>query len=395
MRSHNLALALRVVTQADGPVSRTGIARTTGLTRASASTLVDALVAGGLLREVPLPPTARSGRPATGLVPSPTGPLGLGLAVDVDALAVCLVGLDGTVHGQEVLAGNVRGRPPEEVLARLTRAARQLVDGAPGPVCGATVALPGLVHPDGERLLRAPNLGWHDVPVLELLRRGDVLADLPLALDNEADLAALAEAGRSAGDFVYLSGEVGIGAGLVLDGTLHRGARGWSGEVGHLTVDRLGPRCGCGARGCLEQYAGTEVLLRRAGLPGPATGSGAERLVEQALRGRRPVLTALDRAGHALGLVLAGVVNLLDLDEVVLGGSLGPLAPWLTPPIEAELREHVLWAGLQVPTVRAATSGRHAVVVGAGLAAGTRVRDDPGGWLARTPARGRRDQIVS
>ena len=387
LRGHNLALALQVVSDGPGPVSRAGIATRTGLTRATASTLADALLVAGLVREVPLPPTARSGRPATGIELSPDGPVGLGLAVHVDHLAVVVVGLDGAVRAREVVPGDQRGTRPRDVLHVAAAVAGRLVERVGLEVCGATVAVPGLVDPDGRRLLRAPNLGWGDVPVLALLAAEPALAGLPLRLDNEADLAALAEMRFCLGDVVYLSGEVGIGAGVVLGGRLHRGGRGWSGEIGHLTVDRRGPVCSCGARGCLEQYAGQEAVLRRAGLatavaPGQGDDPAVRRLVELAGEGCPRVLRALDGAGQALGVVLAGVVNLLDLDEVVLGGTLALLAPWLVPPIEAQLADHVLWSALQLPVVRAARSGPDAVVTGAALSALDVVRSDPAGWAA-------------
>lgn len=390
VRGHNLALAFQVVAEAGGPVSRAQVAAATGLTRATASTLADALLAGGLLTERPLPPTERSGRPAVGLELSPHGPAGLGLVIDVDHLAATVVDLAGTVRAELVRPGDQRGARPGDVLRRLGRLAEQVVTEAGLEIAGATVAVPGLVDPAGCRLLRAPNLGWRDVDVLDRLRRTSVLEGVALRLDNEADLAALAELPLAAPSFAYLSGEVGIGAGLVLDGRLHRGSRGWSGEVGHLTVDRAGPLCSCGARGCLEQYAGQEALLRRAGLPAlPATGlshdPAVRRLAERASAGARPVLRALDEAGRALGVVLAGVVNLLDLDELVLGGSLAPLAPWLVPGVEAELRDHVLWSDLGLPTVRAARCGPDAVVRGAALAALAPVRTDPVRWLVTRP----------
>ena len=391
LRSHNLGLALRLVAGSPGPVSRAQVAAATGLTRATASTLAEALLAGGLLVEGPLPPTERSGRPATGLRLAGASPAGLGLAIDVDHVAACVVDLSGTVRARRVVAGDQRGARAADVVRRVARLAARTAVEAGLPLAGATVAVPGLVDPGGRRLLRAPNLGWQDVGVLDLLAKDPLLAPLRLRMDNEADLATLAEAPYARGDFAYLSGEVGLGAGIVLDGRLHRGGRGWSGEIGHLTVDRRGPRCSCGARGCLEQYAGQEALLRRSGLPVAAAASrpvpepAVRRLVELAEAGRRPVLRALDDAGHALGVVLAGVVNLLDLDEVVLGGSLALLAGWLVPGIELELARHVLWSSLALPVVRPSRSGANAVVEGAARASTEALLADPAGWLAGRP----------
>lgn len=383
-------MALGLVATSPTPVTRSQVAAATGLTRATSSTLAEALIGGGLLTEVLLPPTARSGRPATGLQLAADGPGGLGLAIDVDHMSACVVDLSGAVRARVVVASDQRGARPGDVVRRLAALAVRAVEQAALPLAGATVAVPGLVGPDGRRLLRAPNLGWQDVAVLDLLSRHPLLAEVPLGMDNEADVAALPEVPHSTGDFVYLSGGVGIGAGVVLAGRLHRGRRGWSGELGHLTVDPRGPTCSCGARGCLEQYVGHEALLRRAGLPvtapdGQAGDPAVPDLAELASAGRRPVLSALESAGHALGVVLAGVVNLLDLDEIVLGGSLAPVTAWLLPGIEAELTRHVLWSELGLPVVRASRTGPDAVVLGAALASTQALLADPAAWLRPRP----------
>ncbi|WP_410050109.1 ROK family protein, partial [Actinomadura sp. CNU-125] len=94
---------------------------------------------------------------------------------------------------------------------------------------------------------------------------------MPAEYDNEANLAALGElwfgGGTRLGDFVHVSGEIGIGAGIVVDGRVFRGAHGFAGELGHLVADPSGPSCPCGGRGCLEQIAGQDALLRAAGIP--------------------------------------------------------------------------------------------------------------------------------
>jgi predicted NBD/HSP70 family sugar kinase len=379
---------LRHVAASPRPVSRAWIAGATGLTRATVSALVDDLIGGRLLTEVEPAPRAGAGRPANGLTLAIDGPAGLGLEINVDYLAACVVDLAGDVRQRLVQPGDQRPRTPDEVFADLAGLAAKARDGAVGDgltLAGAAVAVPGLVDADG-RVRLAPNLGWRDVPVRDALALLDNLAGpagafaLPLRVDNEANLAALGElhaapAGRH--NFVYVSGEIGIGAGIVLDGALFRGARGWSGELGHMTVDQDGPPCHCGSRGCLERYAGQEVLL---GAIGPERDPG--RLAEQAAAGDRAALRALGAAANALGVTLAGVVNLLDVDTVVLGGVYAPLAPWLGPPVQRELRSRVLTAQWSPVTVRPSVLGGAAAVVGAAGSVVRAVRDHPAAWLA-------------
>ncbi len=390
LRAHNLGLVLRHVATSGRPLSRAGVAAGTGLTRATVSALVDDLLAGRLLAEVEPAPRTGAGRPAAGLVLAADGPAGLGLEINVDYVAACVVDLAGAVRHRAVHHADQRPAGPQAALdgvARLARAARAAAERDGLVLAGAALAVPGLVTGDG--LVRlAPNLGWRDVDAGGALRRGAALADLPVSVDNEANLAALGElhAGPpGATSFLYVSGEIGIGAGIVLDGALYRGARGWSGELGHVPVRPDGPVCRCGGRGCLERYAGQEAILHVAG-PGDGTADAAlHRLARRAGAGDPATLRALTDAADALGVVVAGVVNLLDVDTVVLGGIYAPLAAWLRPGIEAEIGRRVLTADWSPVAVRASALGGEAAVVGAAGSVVRAVRDDPARWLATAP----------
>jgi predicted NBD/HSP70 family sugar kinase len=243
------------------------------------------------------------------------------------------------------------------------------------PVRGIGVAVPGLVDL-GEQVLRlAPNLGWTDVPVVERLRSYAVTHwPCPVVLDNEANLAALGELWRgghaSTDSFVLVNGDVGVGAGVVLDGRLHRGSRGFGGELGHLTVAPDGPECRCGARGCLEQVAGLDFILRQAGVrDAPRTGEDAVApLLTRLRRGDVRAAAAVRQAGEALGVGVAALVNLFDVDTVVLGGVFAPLFPWLDEPLQTVVRRRVLSAPWAPLTVRPSDLGRDAAVIGAAYA---------------------------
>ncbi|MEE6257327.1 ROK family protein [Plantactinospora sonchi] len=385
LREHNLALVLRHIANAPHPPSRAAVAATTGLTRATVSTLVDDLITGRLLTEVDPTPRSGAGRPALGLVLAGHGPVGLGLEVNVDYLAACLVDLTGTVRHRAVRRMDLRPVPPADALALvadLISEAGAEADRRDLLLAGTALAVPGLVTADGVVRL-APNLGWRDVDVPALLGGHPVLAGRGLTVDNEANLAALGELHASSaadsGNFIYISGEVGIGAGIVLHNSLFRGARGWSGELGHVPVHPEGRPCRCGGRGCLEQYAGQEAILGGAGL----TGAPVARLVEAAERADPVACQALADAAGALGVAVAGVINLLDVDTVVLGGVYAPLAPWLAPPVRAEIGRRVLTAAWSPVTVRAALLGGDAAALGAAGSVVRTVLDQPARWLAR------------
>mgnify|MGYP001091642644 CR=1 FL=1 len=389
LREHNLALVLRHVAAAPRPPSRAELAAATGLTRATVSTLVDELITGRLLTEVDPTPRSGAGRPALGLALAGDGPVGLGLEINVDYLAACLVDPTGAVRHRRTRRLDLRPVPPADVLAmvaELITEAGAEADRQDLRLAGTALAVPGLVTADGVVRL-APNLGWRDVDVPALLGGHPVLAAGSFTVDNEANLAALGELRAWAPDpatFIYISGEVGIGAGIVLHGSLFRGARGWSGELGHVPVHPQGRPCRCGGRGCLEQYAGQEAILAGAGL----AGSPVSRLVEAAERDDPAALRALAEAASALGVAVAGVINLLDVDTVVLGGVYAPLARWLAPPVEAEIRRRVLTAAWSPVTVRAALLGGDAAALGAAGSVVRAVLEQPARWLA-TPGGGR------
>src|SRR3954454_19674699 len=266
MRRRNLARVMHAVS-AEGPLSRAAVASRIGLTRAAVSTLVDELIRSGLLDELGPERPGRVGGPGSALAVSGHVRAGIGAEVGVDHLAVCAVDLRGAVRARAVRHGPNRGRAAEQVTRELTKLVRQVVTEAEQDglwAAGLAVAVPGLVARDGRTVVRAPNLDWHDTDLGALLPE-----DFPLTVGNEANFGALAELWLGDGtprDFLHVSAEIGIGAALVVDGQLLRGTRGFAGELGHVPVRPDGPRCACGGRGCLEQYAGEEAVLRAAGL---------------------------------------------------------------------------------------------------------------------------------
>ena len=389
LRSHNLALVLQHIADNE-PVTRARIAQATSLTKATVSSLVDDLVSARLVTE--LGPEARGevGRPGSALALNRTGFVGVGLEINVDYVAVCVTDLVGRVRYLRTRPRDNRGQPPTRVLGRAARMARTAMQAAEAEsltVAGLAVAVPGLVE-TGQGLLHvAPNLEWVDVPVAQTLRDRLAPRDLPVMVDNEANLAALGElwfgGHERLTDFVHISGEIGVGGGIVVGGELFRGASGFAGEVGHVTVQPDGPRCRCGARGCLEQVAGQEALLRAAGLTGAAgtsigkpRGSVAE-LVARARAGEPGTLAAIESAGRALGIGVAAMVNVVDPSTVLLGGLYASLEPWLRKPLQEELRERVISQSWAPVRVLAGTLGPDAAVRGAAGAVIREVLSNP------------------
>ena len=358
--------------------SRGEIARATGLTKGTVTVLVQELQRLGLVVELGSQADGRVGRPRRALGLDGEHHCGIGLELNVDYIAVCVADLLQRVRFHRVEAVDNRGVPASEALDRAARLAATALDAAAAKgltAAGIGVAVPGMVRVADGTLLLAPNLGWTEVSVAsELATRLDGSAP-PILIDNEANLAALGElwlgVGAGAGDYVHVSGEIGVGAGIVVDGALFRGSRGFAGEVGHVVVDPGGEPCSCGGRGCLERVAGQEAILRAAGLavsPGTRLGYGESTvpvLVERLEAGDPQALAAVADAGRALGSALSDVVNVLDADTIVLGGLYATLAPWLAEPLERSLAQQVVASTWRPVQVRASELGPDAAVRGA------------------------------
>ena len=381
LRAANLAVVMHAVTSMDEP-SRADVAASTGMTRSTVSRLADELIAGGLVQEL-TPISGQRGRPATPLVAARRTVAALGCEVGVGHLTARVVDLAGQLLAHRHQVVDLAGWPASESLTQLARLAQEAVaaSGA-STLVGVGLAVPGLVSPDGREVLQAPNLGWSDLaPAPLLAEAGLAAAATSLELINEADAAAVTLAqvapGRPAvrDGFLYVSGSVGIGSAAVLRGEVTTGRHGWAGELGHLCLDPAGERCGCGATGCVETFAGRRAVLRAAG------ADDLDGLLAQLSADDPRAVEAVRRAGVALGVAIAGALNLLDLQEVVLGGFPAVLGNRVVPAIESELRARVLsyrYAPVRVGLEdggewRAATGSAHRVLAG--------LISDPAGWL--------------
>ncbi len=382
VRRANLGVVLRHVA-ATGSRSRAQIAAETGLTRGTVSSLVSELIACDLLRETGETTSPRGvGRPGAALELSDVV-VGVGLEVNVDYVAVSVEDLTGVVRYERRFNRDNRGSAASVVLDRIGTAARDALDAAAleglRPV-GVTVAVAGLVEEASGAVVLAPNLGWVDLPVAAEL---EARLGLPVVVENESNLAALAEhwTGAAVGldDFVCVFGEVGVGGGIVLGGRLFRGTHGFGGEFGHISVDPEGRACACGSRGCVETLVGQESIARAAGIS-PVAGrprSLTDELVRRAEEGAPAVVRTLDDAGRWLGVALASAFNLLDLQAVVLGGCFGPLAPWLADGVRATLEQRSLAARSGSFAVLPSAFGDGAAVRGAAALPLRRVLDAP------------------
>lgn len=323
----NAARVLRLVHE-DGPISRAELTRRTGLNRSTILALVGELADLGLVHEEAPP----AGGPGTGVGrPSPVVRASADVVVaaavvEIDAVTVALVGLDGSVRERRSAAQDEppsAGEAVRVVAGLVADATAAASEDAPVRVVGIGVAVPGTVRAEDGTVHHAPHLGWHDEPI------AGPLADrtgLPVSAANDANLGAWAErlagSARGVDDLVYLNGGAsGIGGGVISAARPLGGADGYAGELGHTFVAANGIRCHCGAVGCLETEASREALT-------DATGTAPDDLtaLAEVLAERRPEVEAVvDRQVSALATALRNAIHTVNPEVVVLGGFLGVL----------------------------------------------------------------------
>jgi len=390
MRQANEGAVLERVRRS-GACSKAELSRVLGLTPASAGMIVSSLLAEGLLEPVGTGESRGGRRPDLYRLRA-EGLYSCGIDVERGGFDVLLLDLAGRVAGvkhAELPQGD--GFPAFAVRAARALSALLRETGVPaGRLAGIGLSVPGYVDAHRRRIVRAPNLGWHDEDAEGPLRRallaeaeigsgpagGDGYQDganeVPLFLENEALAAAIGEhwAGACQGDDDFLCIDVGtgIGAGLFVHGRPFRGASGLAGEIGHVTVNADGPLCGCGRTGCLETLAATPRLLEALGLPERPDARARDLLAfaESADPAKRAVVEPLLAAtARRLGAAAAPLVNALNPSRVVFGRDMAVYGARLLPGILEELRRDALAESFSDTRVSVTELGGRASAVGA------------------------------
>lgn len=385
VRRANLSAIVREL-HLRGSLSRSELVAWTGLTRSAIRSLVGDLVAGDFVAEDDAVRLGTPGRPSpqVGLVADRIVVIALEIAVN--SLAVAIVGLGGQVHWKERVDRPRAHSSVDDIVSDLADLVARAQEQRPSDAVpiGVGVAVAGLVRPTDGVVAVGPNLGWNDVPLGERLKSALGL-DVPIAVANEADLGALAEtrrgAARGADDVLYVHGEVGVGGGIIVGGRALSGISGFAGEIGHMPINPDGRPCHCGSVGCWETEIGEGALLERAGYPLEGGRMSVSALIADAAEGRPESLAALDAVGRWLGIGLAGLVNILNPQIVVLGGLFSPAFPYLAPSMTAALDARALVASRRLVSVVPAALGVDAPLLGAAELAFEPLLADPVAWV--------------
>ncbi|WP_377640508.1 ROK family protein [Oryzobacter terrae] len=324
-RRQNLSLVLQTLRRL-GPTSRAQLAREVGVTKVTMSDLVTQLMDEGHVRDIGPAEAAGAGRRGTLVDLDPARLLTLAVDLSVPArLQAAVLDITGELVVREERAAAVDAESGRGLdVAVVLDLVRTTIARSPGPVLGIGIGTPGLVDRHGS-VRTAPNLGWTDVPLRELVAEA---TGLPVLVCNDSDAATQAELSASPGseDMVLVHVGRGVGCGIVTGGRRVAGAHHAAGEIGHVTVGTDGgEQCPCGKRGCLETWLSVPRLRAALQTDDPAEGA-----------------LVVEAGGERLGVALAPLVAALDLSEVVLAGPeelLAPVVPVLERTLSARLLE--------------------------------------------------------
>lgn len=383
VRRHNLGNLLRLV-HVRGATSRADLTSMTGLNRSTVKALTADLVDAGLVRESAPVGHGGAGRPSITVEPESNRVYVLALDVGVEHLTAVRIGLGGVVLDRRALRQSRGDYAVPRTLTRLGGLVRALLDGAPadGVCVGIGVGVCGVVSTSDGLVRFAPNLGWVDVPLRTLLAE-QLETTLPVELGNDGDVGAMAEhlrgVGRGSSDIVYVSGEVGVGGGIIVDGRPFRGARGYAGEVGHMSVDPRGALCRCGRRGCWETEISDAAVLSATRAP---AGMTLADVLSAYAAGERWPRAGLRRVGRSLGAGVANLVNIFNPQLIVFGGAIRHIYA-ATEPLVREALVDALTAPSEHVRLEVAGLGDDSIAVGAAELSFAPLLADPLGTLAR------------
>jgi predicted NBD/HSP70 family sugar kinase len=374
VRRHNLRLVLGLVRSA-ATIARGDIVARTGMTKTTVTSLVGELTALGLVRDVGRRDSGGRGRPSRLLTLDGRHLVMVVAEVHTDQVTATAYDLAGEVRHTLTRGFDVVPTPRQavDVVAECGRSVAP-VDGIRPTIAGVAVAVPGMLDITEGVVVWAPNLGWRQIQLAELVRAELEDSALLVDIDRFANYALIAEhaAGADLGpDVVLFYGDVGIGLSHLVDGRILRGAKGYAGEVAHLLLDVRGPVCDCGRRGCLAAMVGLGPAVAALGLAGGRISgrhNAAELLdeiVAGAEAGATDVRRELRRQARWLAQGTASVLHLLNPSDLVLAGNLSRLAPLSWETFDEELRTRALPQHLEGCALRVSELGVTAVRRGA------------------------------
>lgn len=345
VKKGNKSLVLEKIIE-HSPISRADIANHTGLNKGTVSSLVSELLEEQLIYESG-PGVSSGGRRPVMLLFNQLAGFSIGIDLGVNYILGVITDLQGNIHHETRVKFNQLSY--EEITEKLFSIINYLITSAPKSaygIIGIGIGVPGTVSNDGE-ILVAPNLGWRNISLKEIVEEK---YNLPVTVENEANAGAYGElkfgAGKDLDHIIYVSAGIGIGVGLILNGDLYKGTNGFSGELGHMTIEANGERCRCGNVGCWELYASEQALLKDAKqIDLNLTGDelSLEYLNELAENGDETVRSLFHKIGGYLGVGINNIINIFNPQKVIIGNRLATSEEWLKNPLNESVNSRELW----------------------------------------------------
>jgi predicted NBD/HSP70 family sugar kinase len=361
----NKSIVLHTIRR-NSPLSRAKVSEMTGLNKATVSNLVAELCAQELVTEVGPGQSSGGRKPLMLHFNSMAGSV-IGIELRVKQLTAVLCDLSGGILFESDFSLDNHALP--YVLERMKKIISDLIDKAPESpygIVGIGVGVPGMVDENGV-VLFAPNLGWEMVDL-----RGILEAEfaVPVTIDNEANAGAQGElnfgAAKDVRHLLYISAGSGIGSGIIIGGELYKGARGYAGETGHMTIEAQGKPCSCGSRGCWELYASEKTYDHSEfSLPAHTT----QELVRYAAAGQEDALRHFSSMGEYLGIGVTNLINSFNPELIVIGGALSEAEAWLGEPLRRVVAERTLPYHKQQLEITFSKLGSRGTMIGAGFSA--------------------------
>lgn len=345
VKKGNKSLVLDTIKK-NSPISRATIATQTGLNKGTVSSLVSDLIDDHLIYESG-PGESSGGRRPVMLLFNEDAGYSIGIDIGVNYLLGVLTDLSGNIHQEKIITFN--NLSYEEIEKKLFEMIDNLNHSAPESpygIIGIGVGVPGTVDKSGNILL-APNLDWKNINLKAVL---EGKYNLPTVIENEANAGAYGEkkfgAGKQSTNIVYVSAGIGIGVGLILNGTLFKGNNGFSGELGHMTIEVNGTNCRCGNEGCWELYASEQALINQAeklGIYLPSNGEFAlNNLLMLAENGHEDAIALFDQIGDYLGVGINNIINIFNPEQVIIGNRMATSQKWIEKSLNERLNQ-ALW----------------------------------------------------
>ncbi|NBI29070.1 ROK family transcriptional regulator [Chengkuizengella marina] len=345
-------------------ISRAEISEKTGLNKGTVSTLVNELLENHLVYEAG-PGKSSGGRKPVMLLFNKQAGYAIGIDLGVNYILSMITDLSGNIIVQQ--KSSLHSLSTDDVIFTLIESIHNLIQKAPKSsygIIGIGIGVPGIVNDKGT-ILHAPNLGWRDVQLKQILFEE---FKVPIVIDNEANAGALGEKeygiGKNIKNIIYISAGIGIGTGMILTNEIYRGYSGYAGELGHMTIEASGEQCSCGNTGCWELYASEKALLNQ-NQSFSHDEHKLQQYVQQASQGDQQVIEKFNKVGTYLGIGVSNIINTFNPELIIVGGRLSTAEPWMKDTLLSTVEKRALTYHRQTTKIIFSDLGTKSAALGA------------------------------